>query len=171
MLEYRCDWCHRLKKPDDVWIVGLAGERSGVTGSRRQMETLKKWNTQWAVHPLAVHFCSTKHKDKFVEALFSSEWPTVSKSAISKAAARRRKAKENKPEKISDAVVERHIEDSPSISHRHGPAKEEPRKARRGRKSKKTPPNIFADTDAFYARSFGIVLDAPEEPKDDAPEK
>lgn len=168
-MEYRCDWCHRIKKPGDVWIVGLAGERSGVSGSRRQMETLKKWSTQWAVHPLAVHFCSERHKDNFVEALFKSEWPSVSKGAISRAAARRRKAKDKNPEKISDAVVERHIEDGPSVLE-HGQAKSKAQKSRK-RKSKKPPSNIFADTDAFYARSLGIVLDDPTEPKDETSEK
>jgi hypothetical protein len=134
------------------------------------VETLKKWSAQWAVHPLAVHFCSEKHKDKFVEALFNSAWPRVNKGSISKAAARRRKALDKKPEKISDAVVERHIEDGPPPPERHDPANSKTRKSRGRAKSRKPPANIFADTDAFYARSLGIVLDGPTEPKDPAAE-
>lgn len=135
------------------------------------METLKRWSAQWAVHPLAVHFCSEKHKDKFVEALFNAAWPRVNKGTISKAAARRRKALDTKPEKISDAVVERHIEDGPPPPERHDQANKKARKSLGRPKNKKSPANIFADTDAFYARSLGIVLDGPVEPKDGTPEK
>lgn len=134
------------------------------------METLKRWSAQWAVHPLAVHFCSEKHKDKFVEALFNSAWPPVNRGTISKAAARRRKTQDSKPEKISDAVVERHIEDGPPPPERRHPSNPKARKSR-GKTKNKLPANIFADTDAFYARSLGIVLDGPAEPKDPAREK
>lgn len=168
MLEYKCDWCGRPKKPGDVWIVGLAGESSGARRNRRQVETLKKWNARWAAHPLAVHFCSEEHKDKYVSALFTSPWPSADKSAFAKAAAFRRRKSPPKPEKMSDAVVERHIEDSPSVPPRHDQANKKPRKSRGKQKSKKLPADIFAEFDTFYARSLGIVLDAPARPKDSA---
>jgi hypothetical protein len=153
-----------------VWIVGLAGESSGAKRNRRQVETLKKWDAQWAAHPLAVHFCSEKHKDKYVDALFTSPWPEVNKSAAARAAFQRGNAKP-KRDKMSNAVVERRIDDSPTGPARRAQANTQAQKSHRKQKGKKLAANIFAETDTFYARSLGIVLDSPVRPKDRAAEE
>jgi len=168
LLQYKCDWCGREKKPNQSWIIGLAAERKGVTGNRRQMETLKKWDIQWAAHPLAVHFCSAKHKDKYVDALFTSPWRPASKSEAARAAFLRRNAEPSR-EKLSDAVIERHIADQSKAAAREQEKKPaQARRRRRKAKEQNLPNDLFASTDAFYARSMGIRLDPPEPQQDSA---
>jgi hypothetical protein len=165
LLQYKCDWCGREKKPHQRWIVGLAGERKGVTATRRQLEMLKKWDAQWAAHPLAVHFCSEKHKEKYVEALFTAPWPSVRKQDAARAAFLRRNA-EPVREKMSEAVIERHIADQEPGLAKEG--KTGAPKRRRKQRTKKLPKDLFAATDAFYARSLGIILDPPADRGRDA---
>lgn len=166
LLQYKCDWCGREKKPHQAWIVGLAGERKGVTGSRRQVETLKQWNAEWAAHPLAVHFCSARHKDKYIDALFASPWRSASKSEAARAAFLRRNAGPNL-EKISDAVIERHIADHERDALGQRNQAQAPERRRRSG-PKNIPKNLFAATDTFYARSMGISLDSPGRHRDRA---
>lgn len=72
MLRYACDWCQRLKEPDEVWILGFAAENLGVTASRREVTVLNEWDRERAVHPFAVHFCSIEDKDRYMAALFDT---------------------------------------------------------------------------------------------------
>ena len=72
MLKFACDWCERLKDPDEAWILGFAAENRGVTASRREVTILNEWDRERAVHPFAVHFCSVEHKDRYMVALFDT---------------------------------------------------------------------------------------------------
>ena len=70
MLQYACDWCKRIKPPEDEWVLGFAAENIGVVSARREITVASAWNEDQAVHPLAVHFCSEDHKNRYVAALF-----------------------------------------------------------------------------------------------------
>ncbi len=70
MLQFACDWCKSVKDPSEIWILGMAAESVGVTAARREIAILSSWDYDRAVHPLAVHFCSEKHKDNYMAALF-----------------------------------------------------------------------------------------------------
>lgn len=72
MLRFACDWCQRLKEPEETWILGFAAENLGVTASRREVTVLNEWDRERAVHPFAVHFCSIEHKDRYMSALFDT---------------------------------------------------------------------------------------------------
>jgi hypothetical protein len=73
MIEYVCDSCHKRKKENQSWILGLAAESVGVQSARREINILSAWSRPEAVHPMAVHFCSERCKDRYVKKLFSSE--------------------------------------------------------------------------------------------------
>jgi hypothetical protein len=72
MLRFACDWCKRLKEPEEDWILGYSAEMVGAVAARREVTVLSDWSREQAVHPFAVHFCSVDHKDKYVTALFES---------------------------------------------------------------------------------------------------
>jgi hypothetical protein len=162
LLEYRCDWCGRQKKPQDAWILGLAVEHKGVTGNRRQFETLRRWSAKWASHPLAVHFCCEEHKRKYLDALFASPWPAVDRSALARAAHLRRTGQARKGKDDSGAVAEWRIEDEPSPATKTEQAAEQKKKRRRKPRTANTPEIVFNETDRFHARALGILLDAPD---------
>jgi hypothetical protein len=73
MIEYVCDSCHKRKKENQSWILGLAAESVGVQSARREINILSAWSQPEAVHPMAVHFCSERCKDRYVKKLFSYE--------------------------------------------------------------------------------------------------
>jgi hypothetical protein len=75
MIQYVCDTCSAVKDPEEVWIVGLAAEAVGITSARREINIQSVWNRTTAVHPLAVHFCSTQCKDEYMARLFAPEAP------------------------------------------------------------------------------------------------
>lgn len=75
MIQYVCETCSAVKDPDEVWIVGLAAETVGAVSARREMNIQSAWNRAAALHPLAVHFCSTQCKDDYMTRLFPSEAP------------------------------------------------------------------------------------------------
>ncbi|SRR6266568_7954752 len=75
MIEYVCDTCSAVKQPGEVWIVGQAAEAVGVTSARREVNIQSAWTRATAVHPLAVHFCSTECKDEYMARLFAPEAP------------------------------------------------------------------------------------------------
>ncbi|HEY7616721.1 MAG TPA: hypothetical protein VH744_07955 [Terriglobales bacterium] len=75
MLHFACDWCSKIKRPEEAWILGVAAETVGVTAARREVTILSGWNYERAVLPLAVHFCSLACKDKYVARVFHSEAP------------------------------------------------------------------------------------------------
>jgi len=56
MVRYECDFCHRLKAPDETWILGFALENIGVTAARREIVIASAWDPKRAVEPLAVLF-------------------------------------------------------------------------------------------------------------------
>jgi len=74
MIEYVCDSCHKRKKENQSWILGLAAESVGVQSTRREINILSAWSQPEAVHPMAVHFCSERCKDRYVKKLFSYEF-------------------------------------------------------------------------------------------------
>lgn len=73
MIQYVCDTCSAVKKPQEPWIVGLAAEAVGATSARREVTIQSAWDRQIAVHPLAVHFCSIQCKDDYMARLFAPE--------------------------------------------------------------------------------------------------
>ncbi len=79
MIVYKCDTCSAVKGPEEVWIVGLAAEAVGVTSARRELNIQSAWNRMAAVHPLAVHFCSTQCKDDYLARLFAPEADVLEK--------------------------------------------------------------------------------------------
>jgi hypothetical protein len=75
MIAFVCDTCGKTKKEEQDWILGLAAESIGTTSARREVNILARWAEPQAVHPLAVHFCSDRCKDKYMKKLF--EFGTV----------------------------------------------------------------------------------------------
>jgi hypothetical protein len=73
MIAFICDTCGRMKKPEQDWILGLAAENLGAVSARREVNILSRWADPQAVHPLAVHFCSERCKDKYMKKLFDYE--------------------------------------------------------------------------------------------------
>jgi len=72
MVRFGCEWCGRLKEPDEIWILGYAAENLGTTAARREVTVMSGWDYERAVHPFAVHFCSEEHKDNYMSALFDT---------------------------------------------------------------------------------------------------
>ena len=72
MVQYACDWCGRIKKEGETWILGRAAELVGITAVRREINILSAWAETLAVDPLAVHFCSKKCKDNYMARLFGA---------------------------------------------------------------------------------------------------
>lgn len=75
MLQYACDWCRTVKKPEEAWLLGLAAEEMGVTGARREVTMVSGWTRDRSVHPFAVHFCCEDCKDNYIAALFETREP------------------------------------------------------------------------------------------------
>ena len=73
MIQFACDSCRRIKAAQEIWLVGLAAETVGVTAARREVTILPVWDSEQAVHRLAVHFCSERCKDKYVAKLFEQK--------------------------------------------------------------------------------------------------
>jgi hypothetical protein len=73
MIQFACDACRRIKAAKEIWLVGLAAETVGVTAARREVTILPVWDSEQAVHRLAVHFCSERCKDKYVAKLFEQK--------------------------------------------------------------------------------------------------
>lgn len=81
MLQYICDWCKRTKRPADAWLIGFSAENIGVVSARREITVSSAWNDAQARHPLAVHFCSDDHKDRYMAALFDTE-PAAAETVV-----------------------------------------------------------------------------------------
>jgi hypothetical protein len=73
MIQFLCDTCSRTKKPNEIWILGLAAEAVGITAARREVTILSGWDWDNSVHPLAIHFCSEACKQSYVDRLFGGE--------------------------------------------------------------------------------------------------
>ena len=70
MVAFICDSCGKVKKPAQDWVLGLAAENVGAVSARREVNILSRWAEAQAVHPLAVHFCSERCKDKYLKKMF-----------------------------------------------------------------------------------------------------
>ncbi len=92
MRTYLCDWCGRTKKTGEAWILGLAAERVGWRKVRREISICSAWSDALADHPLAVHFCSSAHKDSYIEALFDEKNTHKSSTALSSRRSKRSSA-------------------------------------------------------------------------------
>ena len=106
MLRYACDWCKRLKEPEEAWILGYSAESVGTVAARREVTVVSGWDRERAVHPFAVHFCSVEHKDNYVAALFETAPAPLTERRHKPAAVNTRKAK-NKT--VAETVVTRTV--------------------------------------------------------------
>lgn len=70
MIRFVCDSCGRTKRTGQEWLLGLAAERVGAQSAQKEINILSSWAEPQAVHPMAVHFCSERCKDKYVAKLF-----------------------------------------------------------------------------------------------------
>ncbi len=68
MLQFTCDWCHRIKRADEAWILGFAADMEGAVSQRRELLIAEHWAP--TCHPLAVHFCSEEHKEQYIRKMF-----------------------------------------------------------------------------------------------------
>ncbi|HZP18559.1 MAG TPA: hypothetical protein VFB00_11370 [Terriglobales bacterium] len=73
MIKFVCDGCGKTKKTGQEWILGLAAESVGAQSARREINILSRWADPQSVHPMAVHFCSDRCKEKYMQKLFSGE--------------------------------------------------------------------------------------------------
>lgn len=73
MIKFVCDSCGRPKRTGQRWLLGLAAESTGTQTARREINILSAWAEPQDVHPLAVHFCSERCKEKYVKKLFRRE--------------------------------------------------------------------------------------------------
>ncbi len=71
MVEFICETCHKRRKDSKNWILGLAAESVGKQSARREINILSSWSNEQAVHPMAVHFCSERCKEKYMNWLFN----------------------------------------------------------------------------------------------------
>ena len=71
MIAFSCDTCGKRKRPEQDWILGMAAESLGAVSARREVNILSTWAEAQAVHPLAVHFCSERCKERYMKKLFS----------------------------------------------------------------------------------------------------
>jgi hypothetical protein len=71
MIAFICDSCGKLKKETQDWILGIAAESRGAVSASREINILSVWADAQAVHPLAVHFCSERCKERYMNKLFS----------------------------------------------------------------------------------------------------
>jgi hypothetical protein len=71
MIAFLCETCGKLKKPEQNWILGMAAESLGAVSEPREINILSLWEQSQALHPLAVHFCSERCKERYVTRLFS----------------------------------------------------------------------------------------------------
>lgn len=93
MIEFVCDSCLRVRRPQDAWILGLAAEARGVTAARREVTILSGWDRDRALHALAVHFCSASCKDKYLEQLFGTSEDGINRRRTARSHAKKKTAK------------------------------------------------------------------------------
>jgi hypothetical protein len=72
MIKFVCDTCGRTKRTGQEWMLGLAAERVSVQSARREVRILSRWVEPEDVHPMAVHFCSERCKEKYMKKLFGN---------------------------------------------------------------------------------------------------
>jgi hypothetical protein len=52
MVEFICETCHKRRKDNKHWILGLAAESVGAQSARREINILSSWSEEQAVHPM-----------------------------------------------------------------------------------------------------------------------
>src|SRR5579885_883288 len=77
MIRFQCESCRRLKKDDEVWILGFAAQNIGLTAARREISIADSWDGMRSVEPLAVHFCSEECQAGYMNALFGKSPDTL----------------------------------------------------------------------------------------------
>lgn len=75
MVQYVCDWCKAVKEPEESWLLGFAAETVATTAARREVSLASSWDAARSAGPLAVHFCSMEHYEKYADALFGGTLP------------------------------------------------------------------------------------------------
>lgn len=75
MIQFICDNCSAIKRPEEVWIVGQAAEVVGAVSARREITMQSVWDRTTTLHPLAVHFCSVQCKNEYMSRLFGIDAP------------------------------------------------------------------------------------------------
>jgi hypothetical protein len=75
MIQFVCDNCSAIKRPEEAWIVGHAAEVVGAVSARREITIQSVWDRTAALHPLAVHLCSIQCKDEYMSRLFGIDAP------------------------------------------------------------------------------------------------
>ncbi len=73
MLLHACDFCGKVKRPNENWLMGVAAETVSPTSAHRTISMAAVWDEDRSVDPLAVHFCSVRCKDKYIGKLFDRE--------------------------------------------------------------------------------------------------
>ena len=102
MLRFECDNCGKFKTGNEIWIMGFAGERLGVTAARREVTIVGTWDDNQAVEPLAVHFCSDECRAEYMQKLFG-ETPETAVGTVVKM---RKKERRHVQRVIPGAVVD-----------------------------------------------------------------
>src|SRR5262249_12240386 len=101
MIRFQCESCRRLKENGESWILGFVAENIGVVLARCEISIADAWDRSRAVQAFAVHFCSDKCRNKYVNELFSDvpETQKGEKTAI------KRWVKRIMPGEVVDTVV------------------------------------------------------------------
>ncbi len=77
MLQFRCDFCRREKKEGESWLLGIAAQSVAPTAARREIVMASTWDPKRLCHPLAVHFCSQAHAERYIASLFGEKPPAA----------------------------------------------------------------------------------------------
>ena len=102
MLRFECDNCNRVKTRGEIWILGFAAERLGVTAARREVTIVDTWDDDQAVQRLAVHFCCDECRAEYMQKLFG-ETPEM---AVGKVVKMRKKERRHVQRVLPGAVVD-----------------------------------------------------------------
>jgi hypothetical protein len=149
VLQYVCDWCKRTIKTNEHWILGFAAENLGATTQTTEMTICSQWAATSAGHPLAVHFCSEKHKNAYIRLLFDTTEER-----------RSRRVKHASPRVSNPTRIAAQERTSVSL---HGEAQAEQlaapvRHRNRGRKTKVAEAR-FGEADYIRSRGLSVRLD------------
>jgi hypothetical protein len=140
VVEYKCEWCKRSKKPGQRWMLALAAERVTRSERRRDIHVFHKWHGTWARHPLAVHFCTSGHLERYVSAMFAVTPPRTSKRARGRAVVELETQLTPGSSKLYEAAIDR----------RH-PGAKSPRSSR-------ARTCHFSEVDVIRAHGLGIAI-------------
>lgn len=154
---YRCDWCLRVMKRGETWILGYAAERRGAVSTRCEFSLAERWSYIAAHHPLAVHFCSEEHKNKYVQALFQGALSPTTQGICLKHQGTSSNTRSNRAQpKMSPPLGER---PTPDTTMAYVPKKPPQRSARRRAAKKVGTAAGFAEKDGLRAHGLGVSLE------------